>query len=429
MNGDLFGEGHGRSPARRAPERAGLVTDRAKPLTVTGVNALARGLLESSYPPLWVAGEVTGWKRTPSTGHCYFTLKDRTALLRCVMFRDDALRLPAMPEEGMQVRVQGTLTLYEQRGDFQLKVRVVEAEGTGGLYRIAFERLRGKLEAEGLLASARKRALPRFPGTVGVITSPIGAALHDILTVLERRAPWTRVLFSPAKVQGEGAAADIARAIRLFSRTNEADVLIVGRGGGSVEDLWAFNEEVVARAIASSPIPVVSAVGHEVDVTIADLVADARAATPSAAAECVVPDPGAIEGLLERAEYRLVSGLRRTVERPQRRLDVQVARMETAMTRRLGQRQSRMAAIDGRLESAMGRLLRRREDRLASLAGRLEALSPLAALRRGYAVPLAEDGTLLRSHRDFETGSSFRLRIADGSVDCSVEGVRPEEQE
>src|SRR5688500_351839 len=194
MNRDLFAGTD--PPAMPRSEGAVMVTDRAKPLTVAGVNALARGLLESSYPPLWVAGEVTAWKRVPSTGHCYFTLKDRQAVVRCVMFAGDADRLPTAPEDGMKVRVLGMLTLYEQRGDFQLKVRLLEAEGADGLYRLAFEKLRKKLDAEGLLDPARKRPLPRYPATVGVITSPVGAALHDILHVLRRRAPWTRVLFS-----------------------------------------------------------------------------------------------------------------------------------------------------------------------------------------------------------------------------------------
>src|SRR5690606_9758925 len=220
------------------------------------------------------------------------------------------------PEEGMQVRALGTLTVYERRGDFQLVVREIEGEGAGGLWRLAFERLPARLDAAGLLAPERKRPLPRFPAPVAVVTSPVGAALHDILTVLERRAPWTRVLISPARVQGEGAAEDIARALERVGRHGGADVVIVGRGGGSVEDLWAFNEEVVARAIAASPIPVVSAVGHEVDVTIADLVADLRAPTPSAAAEAVTPDGEALARQLEDRRIRLAAALRqRSAER------------------------------------------------------------------------------------------------------------------
>lgn len=384
-------------------ETSRLVAERRVPpraYSVSAVNAMARQLLEGTVPPLWVAGEVTGWKRHGS-GHCYFTLRDATARLRCVMFRTDAQRLPTDPEEGMEVRAFGTLTVYERGGDFQLVVRELEAQGAGGLWRLAFERLRAKLEQEGLLAPERKRPLPRFPATVGIVTSPDGAALHDILRVIERRAPWTRVVFCPARVQGEGAAEDLARALGVFRAAPVADVLIVGRGGGSVEDLWAFNEEVLARAIAASPIPVVSAVGHEIDVTIADLVADARAPTPSAAAEMVVPDRGAVG----------------------REVAVLAARLGAAVRRRLDDARDEVDGLRGALDEAIGRTIQRRAERLEALAGRLDALSPLAALRRGYAVPLGADGRILRSARQFEPGGRVRLRVVDGRVECRVEDV------
>src|SRR5690606_13340520 len=295
----------------------------------------------------------------------------------------------------------GTLTLYEKGGEFQLVVRELEAQGAGGLWRLAFERLRAKLEAEGLLAPERKRPLPRFPATVGVITSPAGAALHDILHVIERRAPWTRVLFCPARVQGEGAAEDLARALDLFRVAPIAEVLIVGRGGGSVEDLWAFNEEVLARAIAASPIPVVSAVGHEGDVTIAALVADPRGPTASAAARLVVRD-------------RAARG---------REVAVLTARMGAAVRRRVSGARDEVDGLRDALGDAIGQTLRRRAERLDAAAARLDALSPLAALRRGYAVPLGEDGRILRSARQFESGGRVRLRVVDGRVDCRIEGV------
>src|SRR5690606_18450659 len=277
MTGDLFGSleavgagGLAGATRQGAGIPAGWPTrgTAENAIRVSEINSMAREILETAFPSLWIAGEVSGWKRHTS-GHCYFTLRDELAQLRCVMFRADAQRLPTMPEEGMEVRVLGTLTLYERRGDLQCVVRELEGVGAGGLWRLAFERLRARLEAEGLLDPARKRPIPRHPRTVGIVTSPVGAALHDILRVIERRAPWTRIVLCPAKVQGDGAAEEIARAIELFGQTRAADVLIVGRGGGSVEDLWAFNEEVVARAIAASPIPIVSAVGHEVDYTIA----------------------------------------------------------------------------------------------------------------------------------------------------------------
>ncbi|HEX6940696.1 MAG TPA: exodeoxyribonuclease VII large subunit [Longimicrobiales bacterium] len=368
--------------------------------TVSAVNALVRELLEGAFPPLWVAGEVSGWKRHTS-GHCYFGLRDATAQLRCVMFRSDAQRLPTDPDEGMEVRVLGTLTLYERRGDYQLVVRELEAEGAGGLWRLAFERLRARLEAEGLLAPERKRSLPRCPATVAVVTSPVGAALHDILHVIERRAPWTRVIVSPAKVQGDGAAEDVARAIERVARAGVADVVIVARGGGSVEDLWAFNEEVVARAIAACPIPVISGVGHEVDVTIADLVADARAPTPSAAAEMAVPDGQALARHLEDLGGRLPGGLRQL----------------------LAERRGELMLLRTGLGRAVRDAVRRRRERLLQAAAKLDALSPLAALRRGYAVPLGDDGRVLRRAAEFVRGGQFRLRVVDGNVRCRVDEV------
>lgn len=406
MTGDLFGNsGRGDAPAMpRSQTSKPASGEGARPLTITRLNALAKQLLESAYPPLWVSGEVTGWKQA-ATGHCYFCLRDKFAQIRCVMFQTDADRLPTTPEEGMEVRALGTLTLYEKRGEFQFKVKILEGAGAGGLWRLAFEKLRLKLEKEGLLAAERKRPLPALPVTVGVVTSPSGAALHDILHVIERRAPWTRVVFSPARVQGEGAGQDVARAIRLFSRLRAADVVIVGRGGGAAEDLWAFNEEVVARAIAESEVPVVSAVGHEVDTTIADLVADARAPTPSAAAERVVPDRGAI--------VRELSGLR--------------LRMATASRRRVTSTRRDLDGFQRDLDSLMRMQLRSRRDQIAAFAGRLDALSPLAALSRGYAVAQDSTGRVLRSVKSFAPDSRFRLRVSDGSVDCRVEDANRSE--
>jgi exodeoxyribonuclease VII large subunit len=371
---------------------------RPEAYTVSAVNAMAKELLETGLPPLWVQGEVTGWKRHTS-GHCYFGLRDRSAQIRAVLFRSDAQRLPADPEQGMEVRVLGRLTLYEARGEYQFVARELEGLGAGGLWRIAFEKLYRKLDAEGLLAPERKRPLPRHPSVVAVVTSPVGAALQDILRVISVRAPWTRVLLSPAKVQGDGAPSDLARAIRLAGRTGLADVIIVGRGGGSIEDLWAFNDEVIARAIADSPVPIISAVGHEIDTTIADLVADFRAPTPSAAAERAVPDRAEMSRELSTARDRLVAGLDRWVRT--RSLHLEVA--------------------GGRLNRVIERTTRRRKERLAQYAGKLDALSPLGALRRGFAVPLDGDGRILRSTDEFKPGDAFDLRVADGSVPCRVE--------
>ena len=409
--------------------------------TVSQVNQAVRTLLEESLPPLWVSGEVANWKRAGS-GHCYFTLKDESAQLRCVMWRGEASRLPMDPEEGMRIRVFGQLTLYENRGDFQCVARALEGEEGEGLWRLAFEKLRRRLEAEGLLAQERKRPLPRFPQTIGVVTSTTGAALHDILTVLRRRAPWLRVLVAGARVQGEGAALEIARAVERLGRSGEVDVIIVGRGGGSIEDLWAFNEEPVARALADCPVPVVSAVGHEVDVTIADLVADLRAPTPSAAAEAVAPDKDEILRYLEGAGERLARGLRRGVEVQRRALlqgktDLRRAgsritepRRRSLVTARLALTRLGRGLLEPRHRSlAVGReglirtiraMVQGRRDSLLRVSGKMDALSPLSTLQRGYAVPLAPSGRVLRVTRDFPVGEDFELRVVDGRVRCQT---------
>ena len=391
-----------RVAARQADARASAgAPPRAAPeggWTPSRVNAAARELIEGMLPPMWITGEVGSFTQARS-GHCYFTLKDASAQLRCVMWRDEARRLPAPPAEGMEVRALGRLTIYEGRGEFQLVVSDLEAKGEG-LWKLAFDRLRVKLETEGLTAPARKRPLPAHPACVGVVTSSSGAALRDIVSVIRRRAPWTRIVLSAARVQGEGAAAEVAAAIRRIGEAGCADVLIVGRGGGSTEDLWAFNEEAVARAIAASPVPVISAVGHEIDYTIADLVADLRAPTPSAAAEAAVPDGAAVRRALADLRLRLARCARERVE----------DQRETVFRARLD------------LRDAAAAVTARRRERVAAAAARLHALSPLNVLARGYAVPLSPDGRPLRRADDFAPGEAFRLRVVDGTVEARVEG-------
>jgi exodeoxyribonuclease VII large subunit len=368
-------------------------------MTVAEVNAAARSLVEGAFPPLWVRGEVANFTRAKS-GHCYFSLRDADAQIRCVMWREEARKLPTSPAEGMQVRALGRLTIYESRGEFQLVCMELEAKGEG-LYKLAFDRLRQKLDGEGLTSPARKRPIPAHPACVGVVTSSAGAALRDIVTVIRRRAPWTRIVLASARVQGEGAAHEVAEAIRRMGRAACADVLIVGRGGGSVEDLWAFNEEEVARAIADSPVPVISAVGHETDFTIADLVADLRAPTPSAAAEAAVPDQARVRRELDEARRRLVECTR--------------DRLDGARERLFNTR------LD--LKESAERGLRGRRERIAGLAGRMHALSPLSVLSRGYAVPQDATGRVLRRTADFAPGEPFSLRVVDGAVPCRVEGA------
>ena len=369
---------------------------------VSEVNAAVRQFLEQSFAPLWIRGEIANW-RPHRSGHRWFSLRDDSAQIQAVMWRSDAARLPTEPEEGMEVFAFGSLTLYESRGQYQFVVRRLEAKGEG-LWRLAFERLKQKLQAEGLLDPARKRPLPRVPMTVGIVTSRSGAALRDMLAVIRRRAPWTRVIVSDCRVQGEGAAVEIEQALERLVSEGSSDVIVLTRGGGSIEDLWEFNDESLARAIASCPIPTVSAVGHEIDFTISDLVADVRAPTPSAAAEGVTEDAVALNVELRARAGALVEGLRRRT------------RTEAERTRR-----SAAALLD-----AWHRGIAERRSRLAVAAGRLDGLSPIGALRRGFGVALDSDGRVLRSAREFEPGTGFVLRVADGRISATIDSIELE---
>lgn len=404
----------GTDPAPKPPE--------PRVWSVSQVNRAVRGLLESSVEPLWVGGEVANWTRSRA-GHCYFTLKDDRAQLKSVMFAREAERLPTDPDEGSEVKVFGDLTLYESRGDYQMVVRKLEADGADGLWRKAFEELRARLKAEGLLEPELKRSLPRYPRTVGVVTSPTGAAFRDVLSVLNRRAPWVRVVLCGSRVQGEGAAVEIAQAIRRLDASAVADVMIVGRGGGSLEDLWAFNEEAVARAIAACTTPVVSAVGHEVDVTISDLVADLRAPTPSAAAESVVPDQVGLRTQLRSTPERLARGVRRAGSRRRDAVAQRYTRLAHTMERRLTPLRRAAELGRDRLDRRMVELVRTRRSSLQGLSGRLEALSPLGTLARGYSVARGLDGSLIRRVDDLGAGVRFRLRVVDGTVEARSLGA------
>ena len=387
--------------------------------SVTQVNRAVRGLLEDTIESLWIGGEVANWTRTRS-GHCYFTLKDEQSQLRSVMFKTEAETLPADPEEGTTVRAFGGLTLYEARGEYQLVVRRLEAQDAEGLWRQAFERLRLKLEAEGLLAPERKRALPRFPKAVGVVTSLAGAALADILTVVRRRAPWTRVVVRGARVQGEGSGDEVAEAIAALGGSGLVDVLIVGRGGGSLEDLWAFNEEVVARAIVACPVPVISAVGHEVDVTISDLVADVRAPTPSAGAEAAVEDGEGLSDALGVTRTRMSGALRAITFRRREVLGVRLGQLRRSGVGLVQPRREAVSRTGDRMESAVRGIATLKKARLTEVAGKMDVLSPLATLGRGYALPQDASGRILRTVEAFEKGDRFSLRVSDGSVPCEV---------
>lgn len=392
------------SPVQRgfefAPEPDAVPgADPTSAIAVSSLTTIARDILEGAFRPIWVRGEVSNFK-AHRNGHWYFTLKDRMAQVRGVVWSKDTRAIPAAPDEGMMIAAFGNLSVYPQKGEMQFVVRRMEAEGDG-LWRKRLEQTRAKLEAEGLLRPDRKRPLPKYPRRVAVVTSPDGAALRDIVAVMKRRSPAVEVVVVAAAVQGDTAVMDLCRALERVGRWNQADVVIVGRGGGSREDLWAFNDERVARAVAACPIPVVSAVGHEVDITICDLVADVRAATPSAAAETVVRDDAELAAELRGIGRRLTRGLTRRVDHAKSEL------------------QWHASALQGRLTRAV----ERRRARLAALGGRLHALSPLATLSRGYAVARAADGRALTSVQTFHEDMSFDLLLRDGKVGATVTRV------
>jgi exodeoxyribonuclease VII large subunit len=380
------------------------------PDTAVSVSTLTlsiKQVLERAVRPLWVRGEVIDFK-AHRNGHWYYSLRDETAQLRCVVWASDQRGIPARPDDGMAVVVFGQLTMYPVRGDVQLRVTAMEATGDG-LRRIALERTLEALRRDGLLAPERKRPLPRLPRCLAVVTSPDGAALHDIVAVARRRAPSLRIIVVASRVQGEGAAGELCAALERLGRWGEADVVIIGRGGGAKEDLGAFNDERVARAVAACHAPTVSAVGHEIDTTMCDLVADCRAPTPSAAAECAVP-------LWADEEQRLRIAGSQMVDIAQRR--IQAAR-------------GRLGRVGETTRSGAMRSTERRRSRLDAAAGRLDALSPLATLARGFAVARNAEGRALTVTADFAPGAAFDLTIRDGvvgAVTASITPTLPKEQ-
>jgi exodeoxyribonuclease VII large subunit len=441
-----------------------VAADRA-PLTPTQLNALARNLLEDAFPLVWVEGELGNLSR-PASGHLYFTLKDERAQVRCALFKPKSQWLRFVPREGLRVLARGRLTLYEARGDYQLILDTLEEAGEGALRR-AFEQLKARLQAEGLFDQARKRPLPAHVRRLGVLTSPSGAAVRDVLSVLRRRFPLLQVDILPVPVQGETAAAQIVRMLQAAGRSGRYDALLIARGGGSLEDLWAFNDEALARAIAASPVPTVSAVGHETDVTLADFAADLRAPTPSVAAELLVPDRADLAARLRALARRLRSvqerrlreaaqradraALRLQALRPQARLDALQRRQQDALRRlqavwshqdlqrrarlghaaavlratrpqrRLQQLRERLQALALRPQAATARQLQRHALHLQGLARSLEAVSPLATVARGYAILQRDDGRIVRSVGDAQPGERLDARLRDGVLKLRVE--------
>jgi exodeoxyribonuclease VII large subunit len=440
------------------------LTPQRRIFTVSELNSAIRAVLDSEFQDLWVAGEISGLKLAPS-GHYYFTLKEREAQVRCVAFRSAHRFWKVKPRDGLAVVARGRIDVYEARGEYQLLVETMEPQGLGAL-QLAFEQLKKKLAAEGLFDAARKRPLPRFPSRIGIVTSPRGAAIADLVQILARRSPGLHIRLYPALVQGEGSVDEICRGIQYFSRTAWPDLVIVARGGGSLEDLWTFNEEAVARVIAACSVPVVSAVGHETDVTIADFVADLRAPTPSAAAELVVPNREDVLGRVAAARgktgqalrYRLamlerrlrqqgidraLSLLHRRLGRGLQRIDEQEYRLREGMragmeARERGRRalQIRLERFDARPRLALGRrrleradrqavetirlYLARRRARFEQLAAHLSQLSPLRILERGYAI-VSHEGAILKDAATAPPGSALHVRLAKGELDAVVE--------
>ena len=399
------------------PVQPGLLARRV--FSVSELVSDLNSLLEDEFGRVWVVGEISNLHRAGS-GHCYFTLKDDEAQIRAALFRGIAERLPFDPEDGLEVVVLGELTIYSPRGDLQIIVRSLEPRGQGAL-QLAFEQLRARLETEGLFASELKRPLPEFPRRVGVVTSPSGAAIRDVIHVTGQRFPSIPLLLAPTRVQGEGAADEVAAALELVAARG-VEVILLVRGGGSLEDLFAFNTERVARAIRACPVPVVSGVGHEVDVTISDLVADARAPTPSAGAALVVPDRRSFETRLDRDRRRLRAAALGVVVTAATRLSRgrEALRAHAPSARLLAHRLRFEAALRA-MRRGVASNLAAGEARLAAASGRLDALSPLAVLSRGYAIVYREpEGRIVRRAREVRAGDALRLRVAEGEIAATV---------
>ena len=388
---------------------------------VSEVNGLIKDLIDGTpqLSGLYIRGELSNYKIYPS-GHHYFTLKDGQSALRCVMFKSSAMKLRFRPENGMQAVVFGRISVFPRDGAYQLYCTQLSPDGVGDLY-VAFEQLKQKLQQEGLFDPAHKKPLPPYPQRIAIVTSGAGAAVHDMIRILRRRYPIAKVLLLPVRVQGAEAPPEIVGAIRYANRWKLGDVLITGRGGGSMEDLWAFNDEGVARAIYASEIPVISAVGHEPDVTISDFVADLRAATPSNAAELAVPDQNEISVWLAQTEGRMAQAVSRRLERARKELE-QAGRCR-ALREPMSYVDDKRMLLDyqrERLAHGLTGALGREKEHFARLAASLDALSPLKVLGRGYAIPKREDGTVLRSARAARPGDRLALRLCDGEISCEV---------
>ena len=390
-------------------------------LSITQLNTYIQGKLDGDpmLGAVAVRGEISNYKLYPS-GHHYFTLKDESSALKCVMFKGNAMRLRFRPENGMKVLAMGKVSVFPRDGAYQLYCNAMAMDGVGDLYA-AFEQLKKKLASQRLFDQAHKKPIPKFPGTIGIITSSAGAAIHDMLRILRKRYPLTKVRLIPVRVQGAEAPGEIASAIRYANYYKLADLLIVGRGGGSIEDLWAFNDELVAHAIYQSDIPVISAVGHEPDVTISDFVADLRAATPSNAAELAVPDRESLSQTLDAISTAMASALNRQLRSARQHLNV--LSRSTALqspTGYLEQRRQSLSGLKTRLVSAQSQNISLKKHRYVALTSKLDAMSPLKVLTRGYAITQKDDGTMLRSVSQVSAGDSIQIRLQDGALNARI---------
>ena len=394
-------------------------------LSITQLNEYIRDRMDQDpmLTSVAVRGEISNYKMYPS-GHHYFTLKDEGSALKCVMFKGNALRLRFRPENGMKVIAMGKVSVFPRDGAYQLYCTAMAMDGVGDLYA-AFEQLKKKLASQGLFDPAHKKPLPKYPGTIGIITSSAGAAVHDMLRILRKRYPLSRVRLLPVRVQGAEAPGEIAAAIGYANYYKLADLLIVGRGGGSMEDLWAFNDERVAWAIYQSEIPVISAVGHEPDVTISDFVADLRAATPSNAAELAVPDQDALRQTLDSMNAAMAVALNRQLKSARQHLNMlsQSPALKSP-TGYIEQRQKNLELLKGQLVSAQNNQLNRKHQRYIALTAKLDAMSPLKVLTRGYAMAQTQDGTVLKSVKQVERGERVTVALSDGKLSTTVMDIK-----
>ena len=390
-------------------------------LTITQLNEYIRGKMDADalLNQVAVSGEISNYKMYPS-GHHYFTLKDEGGALKCVMFKGNAMRLRFRPENGMKVIAMGKVTVYPRDGAYQLYCTAMAMDGVGDLYA-AFEQLKKKLAAQGLFDPAHKQPLPKYPGTIGIVTSSAGAAVHDMLRILRKRYPLTQVKLLPVRVQGVEAPGEIAAAIRYANYYKLADLLIVGRGGGSIEDLWAFNDEIVAHAIYESKIPVISAVGHEPDVTISDYVADLRAATPSNAAELAVPDEDALRQNLDSMSAAMATALSRQIKAARQHLNVLSSSPALrSPTGYMEQKAKNLELLKNRMVSAQNQQIHRSNQRYIAAVSKLDAMSPLKVLTRGYSMAQTEDGEVVRSIHQVERGQRLTISLSDGKLSATV---------